>query len=103
MKMKKRRRYGRRKCRCCRRWFVPQPHNAYHQRYCTQRGCRLASRRASQRRYNRTHPLRYGGHADVLRMRMWRDEHPYYWRRVRYRQILLVELTREEDAPHHRR
>ena len=90
------RRYGRRKCRCCRHWFMPQPHNAYHQRYCTQRGCRLASHRASQRRYNRKHPDRYKGSADVIRTQLWREAHPCYWRRTRRRHVFHIEICWDE-------
>lgn len=28
-------RLHRRKCRRCGKWYAPQPHNAYHQRFCT--------------------------------------------------------------------
>ena len=96
------RRYRKRKCKCCRHWYMPQPHNAYQQRYCIQRICRLASRRDSQRRYNRAHPDRYKGRADVLRVRNWREEHPYYWRRMRRRRILHMELSWCENRPRRR-
>ena len=43
-------RYRARKCRCCGQWYLPQPHNAYHQRYCVRPACRLASKRHSQRK-----------------------------------------------------
>ncbi|NQT93389.1 MAG: hypothetical protein HQ559_11560 [Lentisphaerae bacterium] len=48
-------RYRRRKCHCCRQWFMPQPHNAYHQHFCSRDHCRLTSRRASSRRFRRKH------------------------------------------------
>ena len=69
-----------RKCKCCRHWFLPQPHNAWHQRYCSTRVCQIASHRESQRKYNAKHPDRYKGPADVTRVRNWREVHPFYWR-----------------------
>ena len=83
--MKGSRRLRRRKCRCCRQWFMPQAHNAYHQRYCGQDACRRASRWASYRKFIRKHPDEYKGNAPVLRVRAWRSEHPGYWRRPRIR------------------
>ena len=77
---RRRKKLRRRKCKCCHHWFLPQPHNAWHQRYCSTRVCQIASHRESQRRYNRKHPDRYKGHADVLRVQNWREVHPFYWR-----------------------
>jgi hypothetical protein len=41
----------RRKCKCCRRLFVPDPRNLRHQCYCSQPLCRAASKAASQARW----------------------------------------------------
>ena len=72
-------RYRARKCRCCRQWYLPQAHNAYHQRYCTRPKCRQASKRRSQRRWLRRNPDQNRGLENVLRVRAWRAEHPRYW------------------------
>lgn len=88
-----------RKCKCCRRWFMPQPQNAWHQHYCTRPGCRRASHRESQRKYDLKHPDRYKGDSEVLRVQLWREAHPRYWHRCRHRQLLVVEIRWDEDSP----
>ena len=50
-KKTKKKSYRGRKCKCCHEMFMPQPHNAYHQRFCTAPFCRLASKRESARRF----------------------------------------------------
>ena len=92
------RRYRERKCKCCHRRFLPQPHNAYHQKFCVETACQAASRRESQRKYNRKHPDRYKGKAEVIRVRIWREEHPHYWRRKRRRILLRIELFWDESG-----
>ena len=75
-KRKEGRRYRRRKCRRCKEWFMPQAHNAYHQRYCTEPDCCRASHRRSQRLWLRKNP---GYHRDCAgRVREWRQAHPGY-------------------------
>jgi len=41
----------RRKCKCCRELFRPDPCNRRHQRYCSAPRCRRASKAASQARW----------------------------------------------------
>ena len=80
---KKNKRYRRRKCPCCQQWFMPQPHNAYHQEYCTAPICRLASKRESARRYRnkqRKNRNKDEDKAEVIRVQNWRKENRYYWR-----------------------
>lgn len=73
---------SRRKCRCCKKFFVPDPRTTDRQRYCSHPACRLASKTASQRRW-----LSQEGNGDyfrgaqaVARVQRWRQEHPGYWR-----------------------
>ena len=68
-------RYQRRKCRCCQAWFDPEPHNAWHQRYCRERDCQAASHRASQWRWLRRNVTANSGYANVQRVQRWRAEH----------------------------
>jgi len=77
--MSKRRR---RKCLNCGVLYRPDPRNLRLQRYCSQPACRRASKAASQRRW-----LAKGANCDyfrgaehVARVRVWRAEHPGYWR-----------------------
>ncbi len=74
---------SRRKCRCCSKFFVPDPRTADRQRYCFKAGCRQASKAASQR-----HWLSKNGNGDyfrgaqeVGRVQAWRRSNPGYWRR----------------------
>ena len=41
----------RRKCKCCLKFFRPDPCNRRHQRYCAAPRCRRASKAASQARW----------------------------------------------------
>ena len=74
----------RRKCRHCGQLFRPDPRNLRHQRYCSAKECRRASKAASQRRWlakteNRDY---FSGPEQVARVRIWRDAHPGYARKT---------------------
>lgn len=95
--MKKNRR---RKCRHCRELFRPDPRNRRHQRYCSKRACRRASKSASQRRWfgkasNRDY---FHGAAHVERVRRWRAAHPGYWRTGAQRRRALQEDSLAQAA-----
>lgn len=80
--------FRRRKCRCCGQWYMPQPHNAYHQRYCTEPECRRASHRSSHRRWLRKNPDQHRGPENAMRVNEWRAEHPDYGHNLpRYRRL----------------
>src|SRR6266496_1519309 len=73
----------RRKCRCCTKFFIPDPRNQSRQHYCPQPACRQASKAASQRRWlskaaNRDY---FRGADQVRRVQLWRKSHPGYWRK----------------------
>jgi hypothetical protein len=75
----------RRKCKCCRELFHPDPRNLPYQRYCSKPRCRAASKEASQTRWlakpeNREY-FRDPWHAE--RVRAWRASNPGYWRKAR--------------------
>jgi hypothetical protein len=72
-----------RKCKNCHIVFLPDPRNAKRQNFCSKPECRKASKKASQRKWlnkpeNKNH---FRGPENVLRVQMWRAEHPGYWRR----------------------
>ena len=74
----------RRKCKCCRRLFVPDPRNLRHQCYCSQPPCRAASKAASQARWlaepkNQDY---FQGPVHLARGQAWRARHPGYWRKA---------------------
>lgn len=83
------------KCLHCRKLFRPDPRNRRHQRYCSERECRRASKAVSQRRWlqkpgNRDY---FRGPAHVERVRAWRAAHPGYWRSTAQRRRTLQELS----------
>ena len=75
------------KCRCCKKWFEPDPRTWFHQQYCTRAVCRKASKIASQKQWlakpeNRDH---WRGPAQVERVQEWRRANPDYWKRKFHR------------------
>ena len=86
---------NRRKCKCCRALFRPDPRNRHHQRYCSATACRAASKAASQARW-RAAPENQGyfrGPVNVARVQAWRSRHPGYWRRARRVGTALQDLS----------
>lgn len=70
------------KCLFCGTMFRPDPRNARHQKYCSEAGCRKASKAASQRAWlakpqNQDY---FRGPENVARVQLWRASHPGYWR-----------------------
>ena len=77
----------RRKCKCCLKFFRPDPRNRRHQRYCSAPRCRAASKAGSQARWlakPENHDY-FRGPINVARVRRWRSGNPYYWRRAQRR------------------
>ena len=73
----------RRKCKCCRKLFRPDPRNLRHQRYCSEPSCRAARKAASQARWlaqPENHDY-FRGPVHLARSRAWRARHPGYWRK----------------------
>jgi hypothetical protein len=88
----------RRKCKCCRKLFHPDPRNRRHQRYCSAPACRGASKAASQARWlaapeNRDY---FRGPLNVARVRAWRSHHPGYWRKKRPTGTALQDVITEQ-------
>jgi hypothetical protein len=76
--------HRRRKCPHCKQLFVPDPHNRYHQRFCSQPQCQKARKAANQRAWSRRSANRdyWRGDKEVERVREWRRAHPGYWRKA---------------------
>ena len=93
----------RRKCKCCRMLFRPDPRNRHHQRYCSAAACRAASKAASQARW-RAAPENQGyfrGPVNVARVQAWRSRHPGYWRRAQPRDFRCGGSCRRACASSH--
>ena len=85
----------RRKCKCCRKLFRPDPRNLRHQRYCSEPSCRAARKAASQARWlaqPENHDY-FRGPVHLARCQAWRARHPGYWRKATRRQ------TASKDVP----
>jgi hypothetical protein len=86
---------GRRKCKCCRKLFRPDPRNRRHQHYCSARACQAASKAASQARWlakpeNQDY---FRGPVNTARVQAWRARHPGYWRKGRRSGAALQEVS----------
>lgn len=73
--MKRRRK---RKCRHCAYFFLPDPRNARHQRFCSEPECHRASKAASQAKWLNSPKGQgyFSGPDQVERVRTWRKKHP---------------------------
>ncbi len=73
----------RKKCRHCRKLFLPDPRNKDRQKFCSQPACQKASKAASQKRWlakpeNKNY---FHGPENVQRVQQWREQNPGYWRK----------------------
>jgi hypothetical protein len=85
---------GQRKCRHCSQFFVPDPRNRYHQRYCGRAACRQASKRVSQGKWeSRPENRDYNRSAEkAVKVKAWQAAHPGYWKRRRSQKAVLPEV-----------
>jgi len=76
-------RIKRRTCKHCGMVFLPDARNATRQRYCSNYECRKASKASSQKRWREKPDNQdyFRGPDNVERVRLWRKDHPGYWRR----------------------
>ena len=77
------------RCPHCRKPFHPDPHNAWHQRYCTSLPCQRARNRRSCRKWRQANPGYFKKNMDHVRA--WRASHPHYWRHDR-RKAFTVDI-----------
>jgi hypothetical protein len=78
--MTQRRRRRKRACQYCKKPFESDPRRRGHQKYCSQKRCRQASKAASQRRWAAKNQGYFSGPEHRERLRAWREKHPGYWR-----------------------
>ncbi len=76
-------RIKKKRCRNCRRLFIPDPRNINSQEYCFKPECRKASKKASQGKWlNKPENKEYfRGPENVKRVQEWRKDNPGYWKR----------------------
>lgn len=87
------------KCRHCRRLFVPDHRNWKKQNYCQKGPCRKSSKKASQKKWlSKPENEDYFRSSDnVERVQKWREDTPEYWKRSK-RSITLQELLTLQDT-----
>lgn len=88
----------RRKCKCCRRLFVPDPRNLRHQCYCSRPLCRAASKAASHARWL-AQPKNcdyFHGPVHLARCRAWRASNPGYWRKSPRSRTALKDVSKTQ-------
>jgi hypothetical protein len=79
------RKIKKKKCRHCRRLFVPDHRNRKKQNYCQKGPCRKASQKASQKKWlSKPENEDYFSCPDnVARVQEWREDTPEYWKRAK--------------------
>jgi hypothetical protein len=75
-------RYRKQKCLYCKGYFIPDPRNKHHQKYCSKPQCRQASKKAAQQRWLSSEKGAgyFSDPYHVNRVQQWRREHPGYWK-----------------------
>lgn len=95
---------GQRKCRHCKKFFVPDVRHRRRQRHCAAPECRRASKAASQVRWlaqpeNRDY---FRGPENAQRVRDWRAAHPGHRRGRARGAAVLQEMMKPQVAPEQR-
>jgi len=86
------------KCRHCKRLFIPNYRNRGRQKYCKNAECQKASKAASQKKWlNKSENKDYfQGPENVQRVQQWREQNPGYWK-----QKSSTSALQETLAPQH--
>ncbi len=79
------------RCKNCRRLFIPDYRNRNRQNYCKRAECRKASKTASQKKWvnkpgNRNY---FRGPLHVQRVQEWRKKNPGYWKQSSKKAVAL--------------
>ena len=91
------------RCRHCRRLFIPDHRNRDRQKYCKRAMCRRASKAASQQNWlNKPENKNYfRGALNVQRVQEWRRQNPGYWKKRPNQKIALQDpLTAQHLEKH---
>ena len=86
---------GTRRCRCCGKTFSPRP-QVPKQRYCGERACQQARKRAWQKERLRDDPDYRENQREA--QKRWAGRHPEYWRQWRQRHPEYRERNRRQQA-----
>lgn len=86
---------GTRRCRCCGKTFRPRP-QVPKQRYCGERACQQARKRAWQKERRHDDPDYRENQREA--QKRWASRHPEYWREWRQRHPEYRERNRRQQA-----
>jgi len=83
------------RCRNCKKLFLPDPRNTKRQKYCHKPECRKASKADSQRRWTKKpeNLKHFCGPINVQRVQEWRKKNPGYWKRKSEKAIGALQET----------
>lgn len=89
------RKIQKKKCRNCRRLFVPDHRNRKRQKYCDREPCKKASKAASQKKWlsKPENEDYFSGPDNVERVQKWRQNNPGYWKQTKSSIALQDSLT----------
>jgi alkanesulfonate monooxygenase SsuD/methylene tetrahydromethanopterin reductase-like flavin-dependent oxidoreductase (luciferase family) len=78
--------------------FYPNARVGDRQRYCGQKDCQAASKKASQARWTRKNPDHFRGGESTERVRAWRAQNPEYWKRPGRTDVAQQDEITSQDA-----
>ena len=83
----------RKRCRACQELYPPEPRSYRRQKTCDQEACRDWRKRQYQKVYRLKDPLYWED--SQVQQRLWRAQHPDYWRAWRQAHPAYVERNRQ--------
>ncbi len=89
------------RCRNCRKLFIPDHRNHDRQKYCERAECCQASKAASQRKWlNKPENKDYfRGKLNVQRVQRWRKQNPEYWKKKSPKRVIALQDLLELQTP----
>lgn len=83
------------RCRNCRKLYIPDHRNRDRQKYCIRAECQKASKSASQTKWlNKPENKDYfRGQVNVQRVQRWRKQNPEYWKKKSSNKVLALQET----------
>lgn len=96
------------RCRNCRKLFIPDHRNRDRQKYCERTDCCKVSKAASQSKWlNKPENKDYfRGKLNVQRVQRWRKQNPEYWKKKSSKRVIALQepltpqlLEKNKDKP----
>ena len=83
----------RKRCRCCRELYQPDPRTYLQQTTCNKASCRIWRKRQAQKIFSLKNPFYWDGESQE--QKTWRQSHPDYWRQWRAKHPQYVARNRK--------